>query len=364
MKIIIINKEKFQNRPPVISTLLILSDLGYELQLITVEINDYWIEELSKRNVDIDVIPDLTNRNGILKKVFEYTRFKRKVKKTLSTIKDVQNTLLWVIGGNTIWCLDKLLLNYRYILQIQELHEKDNLYLRSFKEIVPQAEAVFMNEYNRTVLYQCWFNLQTRPIVISNKLYFAPNKKQLEELSIKYNDYIDIFKKKKVILYQGIFGPDRDISNFILAVKQLGEEYCTVLVGRDYGMVDKYKNLAPNVVHINFVPAPDYLLFTSLSYIGIVNYNPMSLNNSYCAPNKIWEYTCYGLPVICNDIPGLKYTIEIAGAGLCVNENETDSIYNGLKEIVDYYDEYSNKAVRFYNSVDNKQIVANILAKL
>ena len=83
MNIIIINKEIFQNRPPVISTLLTLSDLGHNVTLITVEINDYWKNELNKRNISVFIVPDVKNRNQI-NKVIEYYNFKRKTFMILS----------------------------------------------------------------------------------------------------------------------------------------------------------------------------------------------------------------------------------------------------------------------------------------
>ena len=139
MNIIIINKEIFQNRPPVISTLLSLCDLGHNVTLVTVEINDYWRNELQKRSVSIHVVSEKKNANRI-EKVFEYLNFKNQVFKCLTKDGiDRGNALLWVIGGNTIFCLGDKLKKYRYILQIQELHEHNNRYLSAFSKVINNA---------------------------------------------------------------------------------------------------------------------------------------------------------------------------------------------------------------------------------
>lgn len=364
MNLIIINKEIFQNRPPVISTLLTLSDLGHNVTLITVEINDYWRNELQKRNVSIHVVSEKKNANRI-EKVFEYLNFKNQVFKYLKKEGiNRENTLLWVIGGNTIFCLGDTLKKYRFVLQIQELHENNNRYLRAFSKVINDAELVFMNEYNRTVMYQCWFKMKKRPVVLPNKPYFVPTESEINNLKEKYHKEISVFEKYKVILYQGHIGLGRDLTTFVRAVKELGPEYRLVCLGPDHNTICKYQAIDPNVVHIPFIPAPDYLLFTSNALIGIVTYDSDCLNNCYCAPNKIWEYAAFSLPMLCNDIPGLKYTIEHSGAGICVNEHDTEDIKNAIRYISNNRELYRKNAKVFFESVNNREIIEKSLNTL
>ncbi|HHX66612.1 MAG TPA: hypothetical protein GX708_00965, partial [Gallicola sp.] len=45
-------------------------------------------------------------------------------------------------------------------------------------------------------------------------------------------------------------------------------------------------------------------------------------------------------PILGNDIPGLKYTIERTNSGKCVDMFDTESIINGIRHIMDNYEEY------------------------
>lgn len=363
MNIIIINKEIFQNRPPVISTLLTLSDLGHHVTLITVEINDYWRNELQKRNVSIHVVSEKKNANRI-EKVFEYLNFKNQVFKYLNKEGiNRENTLLWVIGGNTIFCLGDSLKQYRFVLQIQELHENNNRYLRAFSKVINDAELVFMNEYNRTVMYQCWFKMKKRPVVLPNKPYFVPNKEALYNLKDKYYKYESMFEGKKVLLYQGVIHSERNLSPIVEACTVLGEEYSMVFLGRDFGMINKYREINPNIIHIDFIPAPDYLFLTNLCYIGIVSYDSTTLNTAYCAPNKIFEYSFFGKPMIGNNIPGL-HVIEENKMGHLVYENNKNDIIRKIESIDADYEEYSKNAVEFFKGTDNKLIISSELNKI
>ncbi len=148
------------------------------------------------------------------------------------------------------------------------------------------------------------------------------------------------------------------------AVKDLGGEYRLLCVGEDHNMIAKYQKIDPNVIHIPHVPSPDYFVYTSMAYIGIVTYWSKDLNNCYCAPNKIWEYSAFSLPMICNDIPGLKYTVESAGAGFCVDDTNSESIKNGIISISKNYHEYQKKSSKFFKSVDTKEIINTVLLNL
>lgn len=359
MEIIVVNKEIFQNRPPVISTLLSLSDLGFKITLITVDINEYWKNELESRNIQYIVIPDKKTRN-CLGKIVEYLNFKKKVFGILQERgNDVNETLLWIVGGNTVFCLGKQLNRYRFILQLQELYENIGSYKNTFKKVINHAEAVFVNEYNRAILYQCWYNMKKRPYVIPNKPYFIDTNSTFDLSLYVDADSLERIKNSKVILFQGQIVSYRDLSPYIRAAKEIGG-YQIVLLGNEYGMVDKYRQIDDSLIYIKRIPAPQYLGITALAHICLITYDPCSLNNAYCAPNKIYEYGAYGKPMLGNDIPGLK-VVEKYHAGLIVDDEDVESIKAALIEIDNNYAYYSEGAKRLFESVDNKTVISKAI---
>ena len=128
-------------------------------------------------------------------------------------------------------------------------------------------------------------------------------------------------------------------------------EYLFVFLGRDLsGYVENLKKQGYNVEHIPFTPAPDYLYFTSRAYIGIVNYADNCLNNIYCAPNKIYEYSAFGVPMLANDIPGLRYTVGVSHCS-CMYSCECD-VKDALLQLINSHDEMSLNALKFNESTD------------
>ena len=85
-----------------------------------------------------------------------------------------------------------------------------------------------------------------------------------------------------------------------------------VLAGRESDYLKELLIKYPDVKYLGFTVPPKHLSIVKLADIGILTYvaDSGSINPVFCAPNKIWEYAKYGIPMLCNDIPGLKYTVE------------------------------------------------------
>lgn len=360
MNYVIIQKSKFTQVPPVISTIKLLVELGHEVTIIDEYISDYWKDELNKWGVKYYEIPK-TNSESVIGKLIAYYKFRRKTLRLLNKIySEDPNRILWIEGAYTMISLGKAIKKYRYILYIVELNDKFKLQMRAVKKLIYDAELVIMPEYHRTILYQVWFGLKKRPAVLSNKPYFIPSNEELNIIAKNYQKELEVFSKKKVILYQGKVHPERDLSPFLKAISNLGDEYQVVILGDTHPILSQYKRILPSLIHINFIPAPDYLVFTRMCYLGIVTYDPLEFNTTFCAPNKIYEYACFGKPMIGNDIPGLKI-VEDGGAGLLVDESNVEEIQNAITIVNDNYNDFSQKARKFYQDTDNKSVLKKTL---
>ena len=354
MNIIYILKETFQKRTSAISAVLNLCETGNSVTLIAESISDYWITELQDKGVECYSIPLMLFGKNPICKLINYLVFAHKALSIINE-KYTDDTIVWVYEAFTISALGKRLKKYKYVLQIQELYEDYPRRLKDISRVIHSAQLVFMPQYDRCCIYQSIFHLENRPIVLPNKPYFIPSPEQLSQLEHKYSEQLRLFKEKKVILYQGHIHPERDLTNFIKAVDLLPDDYVFVLLGKDHGILKKYKAISNKVVHIDFVPAPDYLVFTANCFFGVVTYDPKHLNTTYCAPNKIYEYGAFGKPMLGNDIPGLKQINEY-NAGLLVEDN-VDSIKEGLLNMIESYQKHSQGAVDLFNSVDTKDII-------
>lgn len=371
MKVVLIHRNIFQNRPPLVSLVKTMVSFGIVPTIITAGLNEEYKTFFDVNGVKYYVIP-FKLKLGRFSSVKNYLNAKRWGKKVdrLISLFPKDNTVLWIEGNYTFTSLDiKLVNSYKHVLQIQEMFNvpgfKGYMYKSVIASLSKKAEAVIVPEYNRAFFYKLHFGLKKLPFVLPNKPAFVPDEKNLKILQEKYAQYNHIFEKK-VILYQGIISSTR--SNYIPALDALkridiNNEYLFVFLGRDLtGYVGRLKKQGYNVEHIPFVPAPEYLYFTSKAYIGIVNYVDNCLNNIYCAPNKIYEYSAFGVPMLANDIPGLRYTIGINNCGsLYSDENDVEKT---LRYIIQNHDTMSENAKKFFNDTDYKKSISIILKHL
>ena len=303
----------------------------------------------------------------IVKKIIDYVNNRKKIWSAIDSVYH-EGDLLWVNTFDTLKLLGKKILKYKYIIHLLELiHETRYCYMLpypkyDFGKYLSSAYRVIECEYNRACITQVWFGLKQRPLVIPNKLFLCEQKQIDWQVPYEIKNTMEELKEKKIILYQGILGPERPIGVFAEAVSELGDDY-VMLVMSNSQMDKKYKNL----VEVGFLSPPNHLYVTQRGYIGILNYQACStgfsgndcLNSIYCAPNKIYEYSKFGLPMIGNDIPGLKYTIEHLGAGICVKKMDKEIIKEAILKISNNYEEYKQHSQDLYDSVDIKEIIRN-----
>jgi len=307
------------------------------------------------------VLPDLRFANTLLGKIEHYHAFRRRAWRLVG--KEDPDALLWVAKIDTAMALGKRLLEKRYVLTLQELHDKYRFYQKAIRLYASHAGAVVVPEYCRANILRCWHGLNRTPFVLPNKPLVRSGEKHLFVSDANARSILEsIPDGNRILLYQGAVTFDRDLGAVARAVQELGEGYRFVIMGPDRtGDLTRLREMCPPLVHIPWVRPPAHLEITSHAHVGIAFYKFDSLNSIFCAPNKIWEYSAFGVPTLCQDIPGLRYTIGTAGAGVCVDSQSVDAIISAVRIIEANYSVHSQRAREFYESVDTTDVVGRII---
>ena len=203
-------------------------------------------------------------------------------------------------------------------------------------------------------MYYNFFKLKNVPTVIPNKPFYHPRR---AKMNIDFIDPEIQYKisSKKNIIYQGPIHIERNL-NALIKASLILDDYNIILMGKDFGLIDSYQKINPNIIHIPFVRPPLHLNITSWAYIGVITYDFNSLNTIYCAPNKNWEFTGFNIPIIGNLNPGIKYSIGQAKAGVIVNFEDEKEIIKGIRFIEENYNQIQDYAKAFYNSFNPDRI--------
>ena len=141
-----------------------------------------------------------------------------------------------------------------------------------------------------------------------------------------------------LVLYQGGFSVGRGLETVIAAVAEFPERAHLVMMG--YGPMElslcelaESQGVSDRVTFIEAVPPQQLLSTTATATIGLVPYQPVSTNNRLALPNKIFEYTTVGLPVVVSDIPELA-RIANEGAGLTYDSFDPSDLARAVSEIL------------------------------
>lgn len=342
--------------PPIMTVLQCLLELNqFKVGFISTQASGLIHEDLE------EYIVDQKHNVNKIKRVINYLEYRALVNKTLDKHLKSED-LVWVGSLDTALACKGLgfFAKNPYVLHLHELYDTHQNKLKSIKNIAQNAKYVVVPELNRAGILQVWLALKNRPVVLPNKPYRHPRKKNLEPTHELTRKILEEYKTDKpIILYQGHIGGDRNLMPIAEAMREL-PEYEFWLLGPDHGYADKLVAISPNVKYVGNVPAPYHLEITSYASIGIMSYDLINLNNLYCAPNKVWEYTGFGIPILSNDCLSLSFLMIKNNIGITINWHNL-FVKEAILKINLNYIQYVSSCIEFYDIEDVSSKIATIV---
>ena len=172
-----------------------------------------------------------------------------------------------------------------------------------------------------------------KPYVVLN----SPNKLGIIEKSDIFREKFNLLKDDKIFLYQGGFSKGRGIEILLETFANIDiKNVCIVFLG--YGELEKkikkYADKYKNIFYHEAVTPQVLLDYTVSADYGISLIENVCLNYFYCLPNKFFEYSMTGLPIICSNFPVMKDFMKTYNAGVCAEPDNIDSITNAIKSVM------------------------------
>lgn len=363
-KIIYIVKSDLAYYPPCMSHICMLDDLGVDVEVWFGSSKQTAIDILEERNIPYSELVDPRGKlPGKFDKLNNWFSFRRSVKSKLKTV-DPDSALLWFGTAETSMPMVGALEGYRYIATALELNDDNRTKRRLMGRVCKGAVAVTACEETRAYIMRSWWQLPHLPYVFPNKPYGWELHKNLPLTCDETKRVIADMNGRDFIIYQGILHEEPYVAEIAKALKAMDGKYPLVLMGIDNaGMAPRIKSIYENTYYYESIPAPKHLEVTSRAHIGVVFYKADILNEAFCAPNKIYEYSSFGMPMLANNIPGLTNTVGAAGCAECVPLT-AEQVVAAIKRIDANYESYSSAAQRFFNATDNMKTMSELLLDL
>jgi glycosyltransferase involved in cell wall biosynthesis len=374
--IIVVQPEGLHQFPLTISLLISLSK-SHKIILVSKSENSAYSEFLKEHNIELIYNTDkIRLRYGILPALIErkWNNFKLwdSVSKRLK-----RDTLVWSTSEKSVHLFGSKYLKVNHIMQLMELIESPTVKESDFlgkatnlSKIAQNAKVTVVPEYNRAHLMKLWWKLDKIPFLLPNKLTLHPRLRNCEINQIDIKDKIlrIIDSGKRIILYQGVVHEQRNLLPFINAINKLKDKYVLVLMTELNSFSKKLLFENPEIIHIPWIKAPQHLQITSWASIGLLSYeakkmgNLSILNALYCAPNKIFEYSGFGIPMLSNDCPSLGPIFNQKEIGEIIDFENTESILEAILKIEKFEDDYIENCNSYFDEVDMDIEISKIIS--
>lgn len=247
--------------------------------------------------------------------------------------------------------------------------EVPTLYNRPFRKKIWKGLEGFIvpkikHFYTVSDGYADWFEkaYKIRPEVIRNVPVVKP---ATESLNIKLPK---VNSQEKIIIYQGAINFSRGIDKMIRAMEYL-ENVQLWIVGigpkkAGFEALTSELNLEEKVKFIGQVSPSQLKSITLRADLGLSLEEDFGISYRYALPNKIFDYTHAGIPVLGTNLPEIKNTIEKFGIGKTIQNHTPQHIAELIQEMLDegksLYAENLKKAAEVFNWENEEQKLERI----
>lgn len=347
LTIIIVWRGRPNDLPALKSVAQVLSEAGFTIVWICGTASSREVTELSgsgTRIVSLGV--ESTGYEMPHRKAFGALVFRSRAWRAIEKVGD--DAALWIVNIETAIVLGRRLLKYGFLLHVFELPESPaKRWLGS--EYLRHARRVAVPEGTRAEIVRSWFKLSRRPDVIPNvQIGYCYGLRQFIGDSEIRETITRVAATRHIALYQGMICRDRDLSGIGRAVSKRPDRWALVLMGKDFGHLEDVRRANASAIHIPYIEPPGHMAVTSWATVGLLTYNTASLNNAHCAPNKVYEYGGFGLPMLANEAPGLRRAVEEAGAGVCCDTSDPNAVMTTLELLLAQRSRFATNSQALY----------------
>ena len=191
----------------------------------------------------------------------------------------------------------------------------------------------YMSAVNESIagLYEEEYGI--KPAVIRNLSRYR------ERVQDPESPFIPYFADKKVVILQGTgINQNRGGEEAVLAMKNVEGVILVIagdgLVVPDLKRMVESENLEEKVMFLPTLDYEDLMKMTSVADLGLSLDKPMSLNQIYSLPNKLFDYVQARVPVLTSDLPEIRRIVDTYQVGLVCGEVTPQAISRCIREAV------------------------------
>jgi glycosyltransferase involved in cell wall biosynthesis len=212
------------------------------------------------------------------------------------------------------------------------------------KFFIKYVDHIFVVSESISEWYKLEYDIKPPSVVINSPLQQKVLKKDL------FRSQFNIRNDQLIFIYQGYFGTGRGLEVLLNSFAGKKEDSEVLVFMGDGDLKDKIELFAKNnnnIFYKEFVPIEIVQDYTSSADIGIALIENTCLSYKYALPNKLFEYSMAGLPVIISNLPEMKNIVNKYRSGVVVNGDTSLDLNNAIKKLLSgNLNDYKNNAKR------------------
>lgn len=234
-------------------------------------------------------------------------------------------------------------------LGVPHLHDCHELYLESTtlrpyeRKLLAPVEKHYMRRadsvvvVNQSIRDEYLERYGVRGRVLRNCAPAVPD--EVRENPINLHELAGIPEAARIVLYQGGLVAGRGLDVCVRAVKHFPEQVHLLFIGKGR-LQDELRALAAEIgvsdrVHWLTAVAPgDLPRFTAGADLGVIPYQPVSMNNRLALPNKVFEYTGAGIPFVASNLPEIRRVVDSTGCGETYDPFDPVSLSDAVRSVL------------------------------
>jgi glycosyltransferase involved in cell wall biosynthesis len=144
----------------------------------------------------------------------------------------------------------------------------------------------------------------------------------------------------RIVLYQGWMSAERGLDRLVQAARHFPSDVHLVLVGYGVHEAELHRLSAEQgtddgrVVFFGRVEPDVLAVLTRDADLGVIPYHGIDLNNTYCSPNKLFEFAVAGVPFLSNDLPYLRSIADTWGYGMLTDLSSPEQAAQAILSVV------------------------------
>lgn len=193
-----------------------------------------------------------------------------------------------------------------------------------------QIDALITVSEGLRQAYQRTYPLWPQAQVISNASPFVPTP-----YTGRLHQRAGLAPDRKIVLFHGALNPHRGLDLIAELLPHLRADATVVVMGKGPLEAPLRQIRHPQFVMVDPVPYTDLGAYLSGASIGLILYEPISENQRYCAPNKLFEYTNLAVPCLAYETEGMRpYRDQLATLRLTPFPSDPPALAGILNEML------------------------------